>query len=84
MSHPTVLSFYKPEIKDRSLFKRNALAIVVFVRVSLTRPFLADSQCGASELTFEILFFWINVCFWETTHLLLPKPNILPKVRSKC
>ena len=28
--------------------------------------------------------FRINVCFWETAHLPLPKPNILPKARSRC
>ena len=26
----------------------------------------------------------INVFFWETAHLPLPKPNILPKARTKC
>ena len=26
----------------------------------------------------------INVCFWETAILPLPKPNILPKARSEC
>ena len=26
----------------------------------------------------------INVCFLETAHLPLPKPNILHKARSKC
>ena len=39
---------------------------------------------------FTILFpfpcwsFKINVCFWETAHLPIPKANILPKARSKC
>ena len=25
-----------------------------------------------------------NACFWETAFLPLPKPNIMPKARSKC
>ena len=46
--------------------------------------FFFEKKKIISPKLFKEWITWINVCYWETAYLPLPKPNILPKARSKC